>query len=109
MDENHDLIQSPEKDKAQRHASQDGKVFEEHYKALLESMPDSIVIVNATGMIVLVNSQTEKLFGYKREELLGQNVDILVPKRFAKNHTHHRNGYVTDPKVRGMGADLELY
>jgi protein-histidine pros-kinase len=82
---------------------------EEKFRGFLESAPDAVVIVNSAGIIVLVNSQTEKLFGYQREELLGQNVEILVPKRFANKHTGHRDGYVAHPVVRGMGAGLELF
>jgi PAS domain S-box-containing protein len=56
-----------------------------------------------------VNSQTERLFGYPRAELLGQTVDMLVPNRFHSKHPAHRQGYFSEPRVRGMGAGLELY
>jgi PAS domain S-box-containing protein len=67
------------------------------------------VIVNDAGAIVLINSQTEKLFGYTREELLGQPVETLVPARFHGKHPSHRSDYFREPRVRPMGAELELY
>jgi PAS domain S-box-containing protein len=78
------------------------------FRQLVESAPDGIVIVNRQGAIVLINSQTERLFGYSREELLGKSVEALLPERFRGTHTHHRTGYFNDPKVRSIGAGLEL-
>jgi protein-histidine pros-kinase len=79
------------------------------FRALLESAPDAMVIVDKTGTIVLINSQTEKLFGYPREELLGQPVEVLIPKRFRSEHPGHRTHYFAEPRARGMGAELELF
>jgi PAS domain S-box-containing protein len=78
-------------------------------QALLESAPDAMVIVNKFGQIVLVNAQTEKLFGYDRSDLMGQEVEKLIPERFSRQHTHHRKNFLENAKVREMGAGLELY
>src|SRR5437660_711975 len=67
-----------------------------------------MVIVDNSGTIVLVNSQTERLFGYPRAELLGKPIEILVPRRF-REHFAHRNRYFAQPRVREMGAGLDLY
>jgi protein-histidine pros-kinase len=85
------------------------KAEEDKFRALLESAPDAMVIVDGHGKIVLVNSRTEQLFGYQRHELLGYSVEVLLPERFHGRHTHHRSEYVSDPRQRGMGAGLELY
>ena len=82
---------------------------ERKFRSLLESAPDAIVIVDLHGRITLVNAQTEKVFGYPRAELIGQLVDMLVPKRLRGVHRVHREGYAHSPKTRNMGAGLELY
>ena len=76
---------------------------------LLEAAPDGIVVINRLGQIVLSNLQTEKMFGYRREELLGQPVEILVPERFRRDHIRQRNDFFFMPRSRPMGSGLELF
>ena len=76
---------------------------------LLEAAPDAIVGVDEDGRIVLVNGQVESLFGYSREQLLGELVEILVPERFRAAHPEHRKRYFAEPRTRPMGADLNLF
>lgn len=85
------------------------KGAEEKFRGLLEAAPDAMVIVDESGAIVLVNSQTERLFGFPRRELLGQPVEMLIPHRFRAHHPRHREGYSAHPRVRPMGAGLELF
>jgi PAS domain S-box-containing protein len=78
------------------------------FRGLLEAAPDAVVCVNSGGRIVLVNAQTERLFGYRREELAGQPVEILVPDPIKASHPSRRAGYVADPRPRAMGEGMEL-
>jgi PAS domain S-box-containing protein len=79
------------------------------FEQLLEAAPDAIIGVDDDGTIVLVNSQTEALFGYSRDDLLGQAVEVLVPERFRDAHPGHREAYFSEPRTRPMGAELELF
>lgn len=76
--------------------------------SFLESAPDAMVIADQDGEIQVANRQMSKLFGYTYDELLGLNVDELVPMRYRGNHAEHRADYSAAPRVRGMGADLDL-
>src|SRR5579884_628373 len=77
--------------------------------SLLDAAPDATVVTDRAGKIALVNAQAEKLFGYDREELLGKSIDALVPVRFRSTHAAHRDRYHQTPRVRPMGAGLDLY
>jgi PAS domain S-box-containing protein len=82
---------------------------EEKFRGLLESAPDAVVVVDKKGIIQLVNSQTERMFGYARSEIVGQTVEVLVPGRFENRHALHREGYYVEHPVRPMGIGLELF
>ncbi|MDR7375997.1 protein-histidine pros-kinase [Rhodoferax ferrireducens] len=87
----------------------DRKKADQKFKDLLESAPDAMVIVNREGVMVLVNSQAVQLFGWTREELLGEKIEILVPERFRGKHPGHRGGFFAQPRARAMGAGLDLF
>jgi len=87
----------------------DTKGLEDKFSSLLEIAPDAIVIVDKGGRIVLANSQTENLFGYKRQEIINEMVDRLVPERFRSRHAAQRNGFFAEPHMRPIGTGLELF
>ncbi|HEX6270918.1 MAG TPA: PAS domain S-box protein [Anaerolineales bacterium] len=85
------------------------KESEKKFRGLLEAAPDAMVVVDQQGIIQLVNSQTEKTFGYDRSEIVGQVIEVLVPERFRKRHALHREGYYGEHPVRPMGIGLDLF
>ncbi|MCZ6595411.1 MAG: PAS domain S-box protein [Bacteroidetes bacterium] len=85
------------------------KEAEQKFFSVLNSAPDAMVIVNDEGNILLVNRQTEKVFGYAKEELIGKSVEHLMPERFRGKYVDFRIGYAKAPKIREMGTNLELF
>ncbi len=79
------------------------------YEKLLDSTPDPMLFANTRNEIVLVNSEFEKVFGYSHDEIIGKKIDILVPKRFQKNHARLVRNFFKNPKARTMGSHLEIY
>ncbi len=76
---------------------------------LLEALPDATVAVDGDGTIIQANSQAQELFGYERDEMIGQKVEVLIPQSYRAHHQRHREGFAESPKTRRMGADLDLY
>jgi PAS domain S-box-containing protein len=83
--------------------------MDEVFRSLLESAPDPIVVVDGDGKIVLVNTQFQNVFDYSAEEIIGKDVELLVPQRFRRKHPLHRDDYFAEPRVRPMGSGLELF
>jgi PAS domain S-box-containing protein len=81
---------------------------ESRLRAVVESSPNGIVMIDASGKIVLVNRETERLFGYGREELLGQSIELLVPSRLRERHPGFRTDFFAHPQTRAMGAGRDL-
>src|SRR5689334_23311697 len=82
---------------------------EDWYHQVFETAPDAMVVVGSDGKIGFVNGQTERLFGYARNALLGQSLDMLIPERFRKGHAAHVGRYFANPSARPMGSGLELF
>jgi protein-histidine pros-kinase len=82
---------------------------EAYFRNVLESAPDAMIIIDHFGKITVVNEQTEKMFGYTRRQLLGQEVEMLLPEELRERHISHRAGFAADPQLRPMGGDLELF
>lgn len=85
------------------------KKAEERFRLVVESAPNAMVLVNDEGIITLVNKQSEELFGYERNELVGSKIEILIPDRFSSHHPGHRSTFFQKPKTRAMGAGRDLF
>lgn len=81
---------------------------EDSFRRVVEWAPSAMVMINVEGVMVLVNAQTEQMFDYRREALIGQSVEILVPQRFRHNHRAFRSGFFGDPRPRPMGVGRDL-
>ena len=92
-----------------RRAEKDRKRAEERFQFAVEAAPVAIILLDRQGRITLVNPQVERLFGYKREELLGQVVEVLIPERFRQQHPDHRERFFSEPRAREMGAGRDLF
>jgi diguanylate cyclase (GGDEF)-like protein/PAS domain S-box-containing protein len=84
-------------------------LIEGHARELLDAAPDAMIIADASGTILYANGQTEALFGYGDDELIGKPVEMLIPERFRQSHPSQRDSYVRNPRLRPMGENLELY
>ena len=96
-------------ERQQRLAAEEATRLERRFRQLLEAAPDAIVEVAADGKIVLINRIAEEMFGYVRDELLGQSVDVLVPDAIRRTHYRHRDSYLEHPRTRPMGTGLDLH
>lgn len=85
------------------------RLAEDRFRLAVESAPNAMVMVDEEGRIVLVNSQTERLFGYARQELIGQPIEMLVPARLRQQHPAYRAGFAAVPQTRPMGAGRDLF
>ena len=86
----------------------DYHVQEEIALHTLETLPDGVIVIDSDGTIVLCNLRAEMLFGYSRNEMIGKEVEMLLPESIREIHTQHRQAYFDDPSVREMGTGLVL-
>ncbi|UCF67047.1 MAG: PAS domain S-box protein [Acidobacteriota bacterium] len=86
----------------------DRKQAEDLFRRSLESAPDALIIVDQEGRIQLVNALAEQLFGYRREEMSGQSIEMIIPEQLRARHRQHRSEYANQPRIRPMGAGVEL-
>ena len=90
-------------------AADTGGTIEQRLRAAVEAAPSGLLMIDKNGVIVLVNGEVERLFGYAREELLGTSIEVLVPERFRQRHPGFRAVFSQDPQTRAMGAGRELF
>ncbi len=87
----------------------DLKRADEQFRLAIEAAPTGMLLMSLTGSVVLVNAQIENLFGYRRAELLGRQIEMLVPERFRRHHPDYRKVFFDAPRSRPMGAGRDLY
>jgi PAS domain S-box-containing protein len=109
LEVNTDVTAQREAEAEQERALHRAEAAEAQFRGLLESAPDPVIIVDGHGRMQIVNRQTELTFGYARDELVGQTIELLMPARFHAAHQGHRADYTAHPRTRPMGAGLELY
>ncbi len=85
------------------------KLAEERFRLAVEAAPNAMIMIDRKGSIAFANAQSEILFGYSRRELVGQNIEMLVPERFRGKHAAYREGYFEQPKTRPMGGGRDLF
>lgn len=93
---------------ARRRAERVVRANETRFRTLLESAPDAVIVTDSGGRILIANAQAESLFGYRRDELIGRPIEMLVPQRLREAHVRHREAYVGAPRPRAMGSGLDL-
>ena len=94
---------------SQEPARRSSELHGELFRIALEAAPTGMIMVDRDGRIVLVNAQVERIFGYRRQELVGESIDMLVPSRFRERHPDVRNRFFAEPVARPMGAGRDLY
>src|SRR5262245_34984449 len=99
----------PMSDPLERGSADGSMQSAETIRQLLDTAPDAMVVVDDAGRIVLVNIQAERVFGYGRSDLVGREIEVLIPERFRGGHITHRTRFMDAPKIRPMGSGLELY
>ena len=93
----------------QGHQTEQETPAERRFRLVVEAAPNAMIMINQAGAIIMVNVQAERVFGYSRDELLGQPVEMLVPERFREHHPGLREAFFAKPRARPMGAGRELY
>jgi PAS domain S-box-containing protein len=83
--------------------------IDEKFMHVIESVPDAMILSDQEGRIVLVNANVERIFGYSRDELVGKEVEVLMPERFRSRHREHRKTYYADPSIRRMGVGRDQW
>jgi len=95
-------------DTEERRVAAERAGFLEIMGAVVEALPDALLIVNEDGLITLANAQAELIFNYHRDQMVGQTVEMLLPDRFRNGHLGHRVSYFFEPRVRAMGDFREI-